>query len=390
MYPHQAERLSEALERARLGALVATSPGNIAYLTGFRRSTEAGVPAPMFGIFTRQGTALVLPAMDAPMVATDAVDHVVCFGEFHAAFPDPPTVEARRLEAIVRTPAGGPAEAVAAALERLGIFGGSVALDESRLTHQAWTDLADRLAGTGITIVAGAGHLGVARRVKGPYEIECLGHALRAAEEALDVVIQTIERGMTEREAATLFTAEVVKRGGRPYPPMIAMGERSGIPAPWPTDRALRAGDFVRFDVGCVYNGYCSSVGRTAVLGAPAARQEAAYRAVQAGLETAIAAVAAGVPAARVFDTAMAAVRADGLPQYERDGIGHGIGLEPHEPPELAHGSGTPLELGEVLCIETPYYEIGALGVSVKDTVLVTSAGARVLNRSRHDLVVLD
>jgi Xaa-Pro aminopeptidase len=388
VYPHQAERLSEALERARLDALVATSPENIAYLTGFRRSTEAGVPAPVFGIFTRQGAALVLPAMDVPMVSTDAIDHVVCFGEFHAAFPDPPTAEAQRLEAIVRAAAGYPAEAVAAALERLGIFQGSVGLDESRLTHQAWTDLADRLAG--IKIVAGAGHLGAARRVKGPYEIECLSHALRVAEEALDVVIQMIERGTTEREAATLFTTEIVKRGGRPYPPMIAMGERSGIPAPWPTDRALRAGDLVRFDVGCAYNGYCSSVGRTAVLGEPATRQEAAYRAIQGGLETAVAAVTAGGAAARVFDMAMSAVRANGLSQYERGDIGHGIGLEPHEPPDLASGSGTPLEMGEVLCLETSYYEIGTMGVSVKDTVLVTSAGARVLNRSRHDLVVLD
>jgi Xaa-Pro aminopeptidase len=388
VYPHQAERLSEALERARLDALVATSPENIAYLTGFRRSTEAGVPAPVFGIFTRQGAALVLPAMDVPMVSTDAIDHVVCFGEFHAAFPDPPTAEAQRLEAIVRAAAGNPAEAVAAALERLGIFQGSVGLDESRLTHQAWTDLADRLAG--IKIVAGAGHLGAARRVKGPYEIECLSHALRVAEEALDVVIQMIERGTTEREAATLFTTEIVKRGGRPYPPMIAMGERSGIPAPWPTDRALRAGDLVRFDVGCAYNGYCSSVGRTAVLGEPATRQEAAYRAIQGGLETAVAAVTAGGAAARVFDMAMSAVRANGLSQYERGDIGHGIGLEPHEPPDLASGSGTPLEMGEVLCLETSYYEIGTMGVSVKDTVLVTSAGARVLNRSRHDLVVLD
>jgi Xaa-Pro dipeptidase len=388
VYPHQAERLSEALERARLDALVATSPENIAYLTGFRRSTHPGVTAPVFGVFARQGTALVLQAMDAPTAAADGVDHVICFGEFHAAFPDPPTAEAQRLEAIVRAAAGSPADAVAAALERLGIGRGSVGLDESRLTHQAWAGLADRLAG--MKIVAGAGHLAAARRIKGPYEIECLGHALRVAEEALDVVIQTIERGVTEQEAAALFIAEVVKRGGRPYPPMIGMGERSGIPAPCPADRALRAGDFMRFDVGCVYKGYCSSIGRTAVLGEPAARQEAAYRAVQAGLETAIAVVTAGVPAARVFDGAMAAVRANGLPEYERGDIGHGIGLEPREPPELAPGGRTRLEMGEVLCIETPYYEIGAMGVSVKDTVLITSAGARVLNRSRHDLVVLD
>ncbi len=388
MYPHQAERLLEALERARLDALVATSPENVAYLTGFRRSTEDGDRAPMFGVFARRGTALVLPAMDAPMVTADAVDHVVCFGGFHAEFPDSPTAETRRLQAIVRAAPGSPAEAVASALERLGIVRGSIGLDESRLTHQGWTGLVDRLAG--IEIVAGADHLEAARRVKSPYEIECLAHALRVVEEALDAVIQTIERGMTEREAAALFGAEVVKRGGRPYRATVAMGERSGIPAPWPTDRALRTGDLVRFDVGCLSNGYCSSIGRTAVLGQVGARQEAVYRALQTGLETAVAAVTPGVPGACVFEAAMAAVRADGLPRYRRDDIGHGIGLEPREPPALGPGSRAPLEMGEVLCIEMSYCEIETTGVSVKNTVLVTSAGARVLNRSRHDLVVLD
>ena len=390
MYPHQAERLSEALERAGLDALVATSPENIAYITGFRSLTGAVFPTLQFAIFTRQGAALVVPAIEAPAIIADAVDvdHVVCFGGSWAPWPEPATPLARRLHAIVATAAANPVEALARALERLDIRRGSAGLDESRLTPEAWRRLTDQLSG--IEVMAGAGHLAAARRVKGPYEIECLGQALHLAEEALDVVIQTVDHGMTEREAAAVFTAEVVKRGGRPYPPVVAMGQRSGIPAPWPTDGALRAGDLVRFDVGCVYKGYCASVGRTAVLGEPAARQETAYRAVQAGLEAAAAAATPGAPAGRVFDAAVEAIRANGLPYYEREHIGHGIGLEPCEPPLLASGTGARLELGEVFRIETPYYEFGSMGVSVTDTVLVTSAGARVLNRSHHRLVDLD
>ncbi len=390
MYPHQSERLSEALERAQIDALVATSSENIAYITGFRGLGGGVLQAPEFGIFSRAGTALVVPTVEASSVVADAVDvdHVVCFGGLRASGWDAPDSEARRLQAIVATSASGPAEAVAGALDRLGIRQGSIGVDESRLTPRAWERLAAQLSG--LQVMTAAGHLAAARRVKGPYEIECLGHALRIAEEALDAVIQAIDRGMTEGEVATLFTAEVVKRGGWPRPPLVTIGERSAIPASWPTGRALRAGNLVRFDVGCIHKGYCSSVGRTAVLGRPTARQETLYGAVQAGLEAALAAVAAGVAAGRVFDAAAKAIRANGLPDHDADHAGHGIGLEPRETPVLAADSGTTLELGEVLSVEASHYEIGSMGVSAKDTVLITTAGARALNRSHHGLVVLD
>ena len=86
----------------------------------------------------------------------------------------------------------------------------------------------------------------------------------------------------------------------------------------------------------------------------------------------------------------MEALRANGLPDHDADHVGHGIGLEPCETPVLAFDSGTMLELGEVLGVEDFHCEIGSMGVSVKDTVLITTAGARVLNRSHHGLVVLD
>ena len=390
MYPHQRERLLEALERARLDALVATSPANISYITGFRSLTEIVSPSRECAVFTREGTALVVPAIDVPAIVADAVDvdHVVCYGVLDAEIPAAGRLELRRLRAIVAGGAPAPAEALAGALARLGVSRGSIGLDESRLTHDTWLAITARLADA--TVVGGGAALASARRVKGPYEIECLANALRIAEEALDAVIQVVARGMTEREAATLFTTEVIKRGGWPSPPLIAVGERSAIPAPWPTDAAVRPGDLVRFDVGAVYRGYCGRVGRTAVLGESRTEQESTYQAVQAGLEAAIATVAAGAAAGGVFEAAVAAARAGGLAHRECPHVGHGLGLEPYEEPTLAAGDATRLELGLVLGIETSHYEMGSMGMAVKDTVLVTEAGARALNRSHHGLVVLD
>lgn len=390
MYPHQAQRLTEALDAAGLAALVASSPANVAYITGFRSLTEAIFHTPQLAVFTRSGTALVTPAIDPPTVVADGidVDHVVPFGGFRVAAAEPPPAETKRVLDMLAARAASPADAVAAALERLDVRGGAVGVDESGLTWASWRALETRL--TAWRLSPAAGHLLAARRVKSPYEIESLQRALHLVEEALNAVIQSLDAGMTEREVARAFATALIERGGTPLPALVAAGDGTAVPAPWPGDRALRRGDLVRLDVGGAYRGCHASVARMAVLGEPRAADEAAFEGVQAALEAAIDTVRPGVPASAVHAAAVAAARAGGLPRFERYHVGHGIGLEPYERPKLAAGIDTPLTPGEILRLETPYFELGARGLNVRETVLVTTGGARVLNRSARGLCVLD
>ena len=388
MYPHQIERLTEVLEREGLDALVATSASNVRYVTGLNSMVHALFGTMQFAVWSRRGSALVVPAIDVPPIVSEGlgVDHIVPFGGFVAA--PGRGAEAERIAALSAHPAASPAEALAAALQAVGAGTGRVGLDEGSLSPQAWELVVARLGQS--RVVPAAALFGVARRVKSPYEIECLERSLHIAEEALNAVIQMLKPGVTEREAVAVFESEILKREATTYPSIIAMGERAAIPAPWPTDRALRPGDLVRFDVGCVYKGFVSNVGRTGVMGEPDPRQQAVFDAVQAGFEAALAAVAPGVPASRVFEVAIAATRARGLPEFQRYHVGHGIGLEHYERPKLAAAVTTPLEMGEVLRVEVPYYQHGWAGVNVKDTVLVTRREGHVMNRSLRGLVVLD
>jgi Xaa-Pro aminopeptidase len=145
----------------------------------------------------------------------------------------------------------------------------------------------------------------------------------------------------------------------------------------------------VRFDVGAIFKGYHGDVARMAILGEPEPRALRAYDAVEAGVQAALDTIRPGVDGGKVFETAVAAVRDGGLPEFRRHHVGHGIGLEPVEAPWLRPGGET-LEAGMVLRAETPYYELGAFGVTVKETVLVTRGGATVVNRSNRGLVSLD
>ncbi len=390
MYPHQIDRLTATLEREGLSALVGTTAENVFYMTGFRSLNHGIFRTLQFAVWTPRGTALVVPAVDVPHILDDgiAVDHVVSFGGFVCSYAEPLGPDEQRIRERTEGRAPSPGHALAAALDALGVKGGRLGLDEGNLAPGAWERITARL--DGFTVVPAAAAFLTARRVKSPYEIECLGRALGIAEEALNVVMQMLKPGVTEREAAATYHAEVLRRDAGLYPSSIAFGARTWIALPPPTERALRTGDLVKFDVGAIFKGYYASVARTAVMGEPSPRQMAAVEAVQAGLEAAVDAVKPGVPAGQIYDAVLTATRAAGLPDFARGHVGHAIGLEPYERPKLDAGKATTLEAGEVLRIEVPHLEIGWGGVALRDTVLVTTTGGHALNRAARGLVVLD
>jgi Xaa-Pro dipeptidase len=343
VYPHQIERLTAACERDRLAAVVATSRANIFYLTGFESPGPDPSSAERIAVWAPGGEVLTAPAKDAAR-ASDA-------------------------------------------LRELGVTRGRIGLDEGGLTQAAGKRLAARLAA--FTVVPAGATLAGARRVKSPYEIECLSRSLGLAEEALNAVLQMLEPGVTERAAAAVYEREVLARDGRPASSRVAFGQSTWIVRPSPTERALKTGDLVRFDVGAVFKGYCSSVARVAVMGEPSARQASVFDAVQAGLDAAIDAVTPGITGAALQRAVVARVSA-GLAGFDAERVGHGIGLQCEEPPTLGAGENGALEAGEVVTIDVPYLEAGWGGVVLRDTVLVTTSGSRTVNRSVHGLVVLD
>jgi Xaa-Pro dipeptidase len=387
MYPHQKERLDAALDTFGVDALAATSVADVAYLTGFWSFSRSVYPTEIAAVYSKAGTALVIPTIDAPAFAAGegAADHVACHGRFFFNVAERADEHARRAVQLAADPAETGAEALVRVLEALGLRGAHVGLDDPARPGAA--QIATRLTRFRVTPAVGA--VAGARLVKGPYEIECLAQALRIAEEGIHAVLGDLKPGTTEREAVDMYEHAVAVRRGTPYAAIIAFGATAALPAAATGERALRPGELVRFDVGCSFKGYRGDVARMGVLGEPHARAQRAYDAVETGVQAGLDAIRPGVDGGAVFEAAVAAVRAAGLPEFRRHHVGHGIGLEPAEAPWLRPG-GERLEAGMVLRVEAPYYELGAFGVTVKETVLVTRSGASVVNRSHRGLVVLD
>jgi Xaa-Pro dipeptidase len=160
-----------------------------------------------------------------------------------------------------------------------------------------------------------------------------------------------------------------------------------------PTQRRIRAGDLVCYDVGTSVNGYHSDHARTFVVGRASDEQRRVWDALRAVQETAIAAAVPGRTAAEVYDAAARAATRHGIAEHfmtravlDFPYVGHGVGVEIDEPPLLSPRTSTVLRPGMVLAVEPKVIVPAWGGLTIEDTVLVTDGAPEVLTTASTDL----
>jgi Xaa-Pro aminopeptidase len=113
------------------------------------------------------------------------------------------------------------------------------------------------------------------------------------------------------------------------------------------------------------------------------------YEAVRESQMAALAAVQPGVPVGEVDAAARKVLRKAKLGRYFTHSTGHGVGLEIHEAPRIAHGQSELLQTGMVITIEPGVYFPGKWGVRIEDMVAVTAAGCEVLTPTSKDFLAV-
>jgi Xaa-Pro dipeptidase len=96
-----------------------------------------------------------------------------------------------------------------------------------------------------------------------------------------------------------------------------------------------------------------------------------------------------GLKVSELFQQVMDTVRKEGIPHYSRSHVGHGIGIEGYDPPNIAAETSDAFQENMVICVETPYYELGFAGLQVEDMILITRDGAESLMARDGKLRVL-
>jgi Xaa-Pro dipeptidase len=380
-------RLEGALEAAGVHALVLGSAPNVLYATRYRRGGRA------LAVVCSRSAAhplLVLPSSDVDYVLEDlaaGVD-VQAHGAFYRFHDDDAELDAR--ETLVRRVALGAVEdvdgfaLVAAHLRHAGLGKGRIAIDEPVLQRLA-ANLPDADVRSAPELIRQV------RTVKTEEEVRRIGEAAAIAESAIEVTVRSFAVGVTQRELASVFGAAVAAAGARLRMDNVSFGRSTAFGNANMPDDHLEHGAVVRFDVGAVVDGYASDVSRCFAFGDPGDKAEHYYSALLAGQQAVLDRVRPGVAASALFDVAVRTVREEGIPRYERTNVGHGIGLfgDGYDPPLLASSDDTELEAGMVLCVETPYYELGFGGLQVEDMVVVTDSGYEPLTGLPRELQVV-
>jgi Xaa-Pro aminopeptidase len=157
-----------------------------------------------------------------------------------------------------------------------------------------------------------------------------------------------------------------------------------------PSERRIAEGEVLKIDIGARVDGYCSDMTRTVCLGPPNdSRLVEIHAIVLEAQEHAERQVRPGMTGREVDGLARGMIARAGYGEAFSHGLGHGIGLEVHEPPSLSQTRGNDvLQPGMVFSVEPGIYLPGWGGVRIEDLVVLEEARARVLCHSPKELVV--
>lgn len=227
------------------------------------------------------------------------------------------------------------------------------------------------------------------RMVKEAWEIDRITVASRITEAAVATAFSYLDRGVSEAEVAGLIYEEFRRRGadGQAFPSIVAFGDNSVYPhAMSSTSRVLTGPTVVLIDAGAKYMGYCSDMTRTSFYDATPPEFRHVAESVLEAMDAALEAAGPGVKAEEVDAAARRVLEKYGLAKYFIHSLGHGVGVDIHEPPRVTYKSSTVLEPGMVITIEPGVYLPGRFGVRIEDTVLITHRKALRLTRLERSL----
>ena len=241
-----------------------------------------------------------------------------------------------------------------------------------------------------VTPVLGSAPVDLARRSKDEAERAAMRHASAMNDQVVAAAIAAIRPGVRENELASLVNREYLARGADCEGAMlVCFGPNGADPHHGADATVLRPGDSVTLDIFTPIGRYWCDMTRTVFYQTVSEKQWEVYELVRKANEAAEAAVRPGVLLSDLDRIARDIITAGGYGPNFTHRLGHGCGLECHEPPDVSGVSDTPLEPGMVFSVEPGIYLPGEFGVRIEDLVLVTETGCEVLNQYPKDLQVI-
>lgn len=222
---------------------------------------------------------------------------------------------------------------------------------------------------------------------KSPLELALLRHACWISQAAWERTCERLRPGVTARRVAETLTIAMLELGADLTHP-------GKINQAFPLDHAYREGDALWCDYGAIYRGYNADIARRAVFGRPTDEQRRQHELIWGIATTCIDAVKPGVRASDIARVCNEQLRRAGHPELVGPKrVGHGIGLEPSEPPSLSLADDTVLAPGMVVTPEPRIDLSKTERLHVEEDILVSADspdGHEWLSRGGAELQVIE
>jgi Xaa-Pro dipeptidase len=373
-------RIRSELAQSDLDAVLLWKMENVRYLTSLRAQIIAGKSASLNGV-------LFVPASEPVLLGSGGELDKANYGMpwLAAAHPIPIMEQRELVDGFVKAILAPSLRELGVTSGRLGIDQASFALIESLREHLPDIQLTD-----------GDAVMQKARLIKFEEELSLIEEACAIGDAVTKRALDGTRAGRRECEVAGDALQTLYYLGGEmPHviTPFVASGEHMSPPHRISTDKLIRNGDICFIDIGAMWNGYFSDIGRTTIVGKPTRLQKEIYTAVYEGLMAGIERMRPGNTNEDVADAIIAKVEQHGFRgRLFSLFIGHGIGIGANEPPyigEMLPGASVlQLQPNMVFAVEPLVWvpDIrGGGGVRIEDMVVVTEDAPRVLSRVEYE-----
>lgn len=231
------------------------------------------------------------------------------------------------------------------------------------------------------------------RMTKTPDELDRIARAQALTDAAFEHILGYLSTDITERDVALELEFFMRRNGadGIAFDTIAVSGAASSLPHGVPSDVKLRRG-FLTMDFGAKYNGYCSDMTRTVVIGKADADMRRLYNTVLSAQAAALEQIREGMLCKDADEIARSIIRDAGFGKCFGHSLGHGVGMNIHEAPSLSSKAdqSSYLKRGNVVTVEPGIYIEGMYGCRIEDMIAIDHDGKiRNFTKSPKNLIEL-
>jgi Xaa-Pro aminopeptidase len=341
------KKLKALLKKANIEAMLISSPANVRYLSGFTSAESWLLISPSQNVF--------ISDFRYKLQAEQEID------------------KSFQIEMVTNS--------VYAVLSQLAdkLKIRSMCFEPDHITYNQYSRIKVAIA-PDIQLVAAKDFVEQLRMIKSPEEIGLIRQAVKIVKKSLNQIKPLIKPGVSELFIKNKLE-QMLKENGSSHPAfdtIVASGPNAAMPHAVTTERKIGKNEPVIIDVGATVQGYKSDLTRTFFSGKISQYIEY-YKLVATAQDRAIKLIRPQVKIQKIDQAARQVLKKADLDKYFGHSLGHGVGLEVHEAPNISSRNAARLKSSMIFTVEPGIYIPGSGGIRIEDMVLVTNKGCEIL-----------